>query len=99
MTTTLTTPDVLPFDRRFFDGSEQFTRIGSGAFGGKAHGLLGVKELLATVLEAQLGAREAARLRRHFAVHVGGSFNTARAVLSTAISVVGDTIQTRRVLA
>jgi hypothetical protein len=70
MTTTLTSPDVPPFDRRFFDGTEQFTRIGSGAFGGKAHGLLGVKELLATGLEAQLGARDAARLRRHFDVHV-----------------------------
>jgi hypothetical protein len=70
MTTTLTRPDVPPFDRRFFDGTEQFTRIGSGAFGGKAHGLLGVKELLATGLETQLGARETERLRRHFDVHV-----------------------------
>ena len=70
MTTTLTKPDVPPFDRRFFDGTEQFTRIGSGAFGGKAHGLLGAKDLLATGLEAQLGARDAARLRRHFDVHV-----------------------------
>ena len=70
MTTTLTRPDVPPFDRRFFDGTEQFTRIGSGPFGGKAHGLLGVKELLATGLEALLGARDATRLRRHFDVHV-----------------------------
>ena len=70
MTTTLTRPEIPPFDRRFFDGSEQFTRIGSGEFGGKAHGLLDAKELLATGLEARLGARDAARLRRHFDVHV-----------------------------
>jgi hypothetical protein len=70
MTTTLARPDVPLFDRRFFDGTEQFTRIGSGPFGGKAHGLLGVKELLATGFEAQLGARDAVRLRRHFDVHV-----------------------------
>ncbi len=30
-------PAVPAFDRRFFDGTEQFTRIGSGALGGKAH--------------------------------------------------------------
>ncbi len=70
MTTTLPRPEVPAFDRRFFDGTERFTRIGSGAFGGKAHSLLGVKGLLATGLEQVLGPGGAARLRRHFDVHV-----------------------------
>jgi hypothetical protein len=70
MTTTLATPDVPAFDRRFFDGTERFTRIGSGAFGGKAHSLLGVKELLVSGLEGAVGARDAARLRRYFDVQV-----------------------------
>src|SRR5512140_1554107 len=70
MTTTLTRPDVPPFDRRFFEGTEQLTRIGSGAFGGKAHSLIIAKGLLAAGLDAQLGARDAARIRRHFDVHV-----------------------------
>jgi hypothetical protein len=55
-------PDVPAFDRRFFDGTEQFTRIGSGEFGGKAHTLLAVKDLLASGLDD--------RLRRHFDVQV-----------------------------
>jgi hypothetical protein len=70
MTLSIARPEAPPFDRRFFDGSEQFTRIGAGAFGGKAHSLLGAKSLLATGLEAALGAKDAARLRRHFDVHV-----------------------------
>jgi Pyruvate phosphate dikinase, AMP/ATP-binding domain len=70
MTLSIARPEVPPFDRRFFDGTEQFTRIGEGAFGGKAHSLLGAKTLLATGLEAALGERDAARLRRQFDVHV-----------------------------
>jgi hypothetical protein len=57
-----TRPPVPAFDRRFFDGSEQFTSIGSGAFGGKAHSLLWAKGLL----EAGLDARH----RRQFAVGI-----------------------------
>ena len=51
MTTSPTRPTVPAFDRRFFDGTEQFTCIGSGAFGGKAHSLLTMKDLLADDLE------------------------------------------------
>ncbi len=39
-------PDVPSFDRRFFDGSERFTRIGGGAVGGKGAGLLRIHEIL-----------------------------------------------------
>ena len=46
MTTMPTRPTIPAFDRHFFDGTEQFTCIGSGAYGGKAHGLLTVKDLL-----------------------------------------------------
>jgi len=35
------------FDRRFFEGRETFTTIGSGALGGKASGLLAAREALA----------------------------------------------------
>lgn len=63
-------PAIPPFDRRFFDGTEQFTRIGSGEFGGKAHSLLTVKDLLAQGLERAAGADRAARLCRHFALQV-----------------------------
>ena len=70
MTLSIASPEVAPFDRRFFDGTELFTRIGTGAFGGKAHSLLSVKGLLATGLEAALGEIDAARLRRQFDVHV-----------------------------
>jgi hypothetical protein len=38
--------EVPHFDRRFFDGSELFTRIGDGAVGGKASGLLSMKGVL-----------------------------------------------------
>ncbi len=57
-----TRPPVPAFDRRFFDASEQFTSIGSGAFGGKAHSLLWAKDLLESGLDA--------RHRRHFAVKI-----------------------------
>jgi len=70
MTTPFDRPTVPAFDRRFFDGSEQFTCIGSGAFGGKAHSLLSVKDLLATGLEASAGTTRAKTLLRHFDVHV-----------------------------
>jgi len=58
----ITRPSVPAFDRQFFDGSELFTCIGGGAFGGKAHSLLSVKDLLETTLEA--------RHRRRFRVGV-----------------------------
>ena len=38
--------DVPRFDRQFFTGKEQFTRIGDGACGGKASGLLFIKDVL-----------------------------------------------------
>lgn len=69
MPTSIDRPEVPPFDRRFFDGTEQFTRIGSGEFGGKAHSLLGVKDLLAAGLDAVLGKRSPS-LRRQFDVRV-----------------------------
>ena len=44
-------PDnVAPFDRHFFTGKEQFTRIGRGALGGKAQGLARIKGILETQL-------------------------------------------------
>ena len=54
-----TRPAVPAFDRRFFDGSELFTCIGGGAFGGKAHSLLAAKELI----EASLEGRHRRRFR------------------------------------
>jgi hypothetical protein len=57
-----TRPSVPAFDRHFFDGTERFTCIGGGAFGGKAHSLLGVRDLLAAALDE--------RHRRHFDVSV-----------------------------
>ncbi len=39
--------DLPRFDRRFFEGRETFTTIGSGALGGKAAGLLLAREALA----------------------------------------------------
>jgi hypothetical protein len=62
MTTSIDRPAVPVFDRRFFDGTDQFTCIGSGEFGGKAHTLLAVKDLLASVPEG--------RARQHFEVQV-----------------------------
>jgi hypothetical protein len=62
MTAPVARPAVPEFDRRFFDGREQFTCIGSGEFGGKAHTLLAVKDLLASVAEG--------RARQHFEVQV-----------------------------
>jgi len=44
--------DVRRFDRRFFDGAERFTAIGSGSCGGKAAGLLRMRDALATRFDA-----------------------------------------------
>ncbi|MBZ5640354.1 MAG: PEP/pyruvate-binding domain-containing protein [Acidobacteriia bacterium] len=44
-------PDIPRFDRKFFDGKERFTRIGSGKVGGKGAGLLRIHELLLSRLE------------------------------------------------
>ena len=41
------TADLPVFDRKFWDGIFRFTRIGSGAIGGKAAGLAFIKDLLA----------------------------------------------------
>jgi Pyruvate phosphate dikinase, AMP/ATP-binding domain len=49
-------PAVPSFDRRFLDGAETFTRVGSGSIGGKAHGLLSIKGILASRLESREGA-------------------------------------------
>jgi hypothetical protein len=46
-TTFGTHSDVPIFDRAFFDGTERFTRIGQGSPGGKASGLLFIKDVLA----------------------------------------------------
>ena len=35
------------FDRNFWDGTFRFTQIGTGSIGGKASGLVFVKDLLA----------------------------------------------------
>lgn len=39
------------FDRRFFDGRESFTLVGSGDVGGKAHGLAFVRDTIAAAIE------------------------------------------------
>jgi len=44
--------DLPPFDRKFWDGKFRFTRIGTGALGGKASGLVVIKDLLADVADA-----------------------------------------------
>lgn len=43
--------DLPAFDRKFWDGTFRFTRIGSGAIGGKASGLVFMKDLLASQLD------------------------------------------------
>jgi hypothetical protein len=42
--------DLPLFDRNFWDGTFRFTRIGSGSIGGKASGLVFIKDLLASHL-------------------------------------------------
>ena len=44
--------DLPPFDRNFWDGQFRFTRIGTGALGGKASGLVFIKDLLADAAES-----------------------------------------------
>lgn len=44
--------DLPPFDRNFWDGQFRFTRIGTGALGGKASGLAFIKDLLADAVDA-----------------------------------------------
>lgn len=46
----LASADLPVFDRNFWDGTFRFTRIGSGAIGGKASGLVFIKDLLASHL-------------------------------------------------
>ena len=54
MTGTSTAPAALPpFDRKFWDGVFRFTQIGTGELGGKAAGLIAVKELLERRFTAQ----------------------------------------------
>ncbi|HVP54608.1 MAG TPA: PEP/pyruvate-binding domain-containing protein [Candidatus Eisenbacteria bacterium] len=43
--------DLPAFDRNFWDGTFRFTRIGSGALGGKASGLVVIKDLLAQAVD------------------------------------------------
>lgn len=43
--------DLPPFDRNFWDGHFRFTRIGTGALGGKASGLVFIKDLLAEAVD------------------------------------------------
>ena len=44
--------DVPPFDRNFFRSPEPITRIGDGELGGKARGLVLIRDLLASRFEA-----------------------------------------------
>jgi len=44
--------DVPRFDRHFFDGRERFTAIGGGSVGGKAAGLLRMRDVLAARFDA-----------------------------------------------
>jgi len=46
----MVTAELPVFDRKFWDGTFRFTRIGAGALGGKAGGLVLMKDLLATQL-------------------------------------------------
>ena len=39
-------PDVPRFDRNFFSSGEPFSRIGKGEFGGKARGLISIRDVL-----------------------------------------------------
>jgi hypothetical protein len=43
--------DLPPFDRRFFDGTEAVTRLGSGSIGGKAGGLAFIRGALTARLD------------------------------------------------
>jgi hypothetical protein len=48
-----TSVDLPPFDRNFWDGEFRFTRIGSGALGGKASGLVFIKDFLSEAIDPQ----------------------------------------------
>jgi hypothetical protein len=43
--------DLPPFDRKFWDGQLRFTRIGTGALGGKASGLAFIKDFLSEAVD------------------------------------------------
>jgi len=43
--------DLPPFDRKFWDGQFRFTRIGTGALGGKASGLVFIKDFLSEAVD------------------------------------------------
>jgi hypothetical protein len=47
------TADLPVFDRNFWDGTFQFTRIGNGALGGKASGLAFMREFLVSGLDTK----------------------------------------------
>jgi len=51
METKLAVADLPVFDRNFWDGTFRFTRIGTGSLGGKASGLVLIKELLAQAVD------------------------------------------------
>jgi hypothetical protein len=40
---------LLSFDRQFFTGREKFTRMGKGSIGGKAQGLLNIKDVIEAI--------------------------------------------------
>ena len=40
------------FDRKFWDGTFRHTQIGTGAIGGKARGLVSIKDLLAKHIDS-----------------------------------------------
>lgn len=44
--------DLPAFDRNFWDGTFRFTRIGTGSLGGKASGLVFIKDLLAGAIDS-----------------------------------------------
>ena len=48
--------DLPPFERNFCDGQFRFTRLGTGALGGKASGLVFIRDLLAHALVAAHGS-------------------------------------------
>ena len=52
--TKLASIDLPPFDRNFWDGTFRFTRIGTGALGGKASGLVFIKDLLARAIDEDI---------------------------------------------
>jgi hypothetical protein len=52
--TKLALADLPVFDRNFWDGTFRFTRIGSGSLGGKASGLISIKDLLAQAVDESL---------------------------------------------